>query len=160
MEFTSDSEDGGLKAARSETPSGFCVYVSQGPWSWAKNAPVHRTQSANNTRDLVRNKRQYSNGSAVMEYKPVVTTNTIHIASNIPLVSISVFAFFSIGIKDRRDHCSVATIMIFGIASIVAPLRRILEREMTEANRNGFVVGVLMLSIFITGNETVGEEHV
>jgi xanthine/uracil permease len=94
-----------------------------------------------------------------MEYKPVVTTNTIHIASNIPLVSISVFALFSIGIKDRRDHCGVARIMIFGIASIVAPLRRILEREMTEANRNGFVVGALM-SIFITGNETVGEEHV
>jgi hypothetical protein len=121
---------------------------------------VHRTQSANNTRYVVRNKRQYSNGSAVMEYKPVVTTNTIHIASNIPLVPISVFALFSIGIKDRRDHCGVATIMIFGIAWIVAPLRRILEREMAEANRNGVVVGALMLSIFITGNETVGEEHV
>jgi hypothetical protein len=93
-----------------------------------------------------------------MEYKPVVTSNTIHIASNIPLVSISVFALFSIGIKDRRDHCGVATIMIFGIASIV--LRCILEREMKEANRNGFVVGALMLSIFITGNETVGEEYV
>jgi uncharacterized lipoprotein YajG len=92
-----------------------------------------------------------------MEYKRVVTTNTIHIASNIPLVSISLF---SIGVKDRRDHCGVAKIMSFGIASIVAPLRRIIERDMTEANRNGFVVGALMLSIFITGNETVGEEHV
>jgi hypothetical protein len=80
-----------------------------------------------------------------MEYIPLVIANSIHIASNIPLLSISVFALFSLGIKDRRDHCGVAIIMFLGIASIAAALWRILEGEMTDAKRNGVVVGAMVM---------------
>ncbi|KAA8895253.1 hypothetical protein FN846DRAFT_347049 [Sphaerosporella brunnea] len=97
---------------------------------------------------------------ATLDFTALMIANIIHILSSLPLVALPIFALLSLRIKDRRDHCGVAVIVLFALASFAAALWQFLDAKLSGytadhaaalplGRRNAYVVADVMVVLAI-----------